>query len=495
PPLSRTLLPSIAVEETAARSGGTLVARSTVTAPRRRAVAEEQGLLERLFHLREAGTDVTTEIRAGVTTFMVMAYIIFVNPAILSFAGIKDLEPLGLPFGPVSAATALLAGLLTLGMGLYANYPFALAAGLGLNAVAAFQLHVGMKLDWPAVMGVFVWEGIVITVLVLTGLREAVANAIPLALKQATGVGIGLFILFIGLNLAGFIRQGPSPADPVALAPLATLPVLVAVAGLVLTAVLYARGVHGALLIGIVCATVLATIVNYASGLTAFTTPGVAVLPAQVLALPDFSLIGRFDVAAPWQVLGAGAALAIFSIMLSDFFDTLGTVTGIGARAGWLDSSGRLPRLKRVLLVDSLGALLGGVFSCSSNTTYIESAAGVAEGGRTGLASVVTGLLFLLCVFISPIAGIVPKEATASALILVGFLMFLVAREIHWDDFEQSFPALLTMVVMPFTYSITNGVGIGFLAYVLIKLLRGKVAEVHPLLGVVALAFAVYFIW
>ncbi len=471
------------------------MARSTVTAPRRRAVAEEQGLLERLFHLREAGTDVATEIRAGVTTFMVMAYIIFVNPAILSFSGIKDLEPLGLPFAQVSAVTALLAGLLTIGMGLYANYPFALAAGLGLNAVAAFQLHVGMKLDWPSVMGVFVWEGLIITILVLTGLREAVANAIPMALKRATGVGIGLFILFIGLNLAGFIKQGPSASDPVALASLATWPVLVAVVAIILTAVLHARGVKGSLLIGILAATALATVINYATGLTAFTTPGVARLPSQALALPDLSLIGRFDLVGPWTVLGLGAALAIFSIMLSDFFDTLGTVTGIAAEAGWLDSQGRLPRLNRVLLVDSLGALFGGVFSSSSNTTYIESAAGVAEGGKTGLTSVVTGLLFLAAVFISPWAGIIPKEATAAALIVVGFLMFQVAREIPWDDFEQAFPSLLTMVVMPFTYSITNGVGIGFLAYTLIKVCRGKWREVHPLLAVVSLAFAAYFIW
>ena len=483
--------PSCALE------GGHTLAGKTISAPGRPALMEEDSFLERLFHLRAAGTNVGTEIRAGVTTFMVMAYIIFVNPAILGFAGIKDLEPLGLPFPQVSAVTALLAGLLTIGMGLYSNYPFALAAGLGLNAVAAFQLHVGLKLEWPAVMGVFVWEGLIITILVLTGLREAVSNAIPMALKRATGVGIGLFILFIGLNLAGFIKRGPSDADPVALANLATWPFLVAAVGIVLTALLYASGVKGSLLIGIVVSTALAIVVNAISGFTAFTTPGVAVLPSpsQWLALPNFSLIGKFDLLGSWQVIGPlGAALAIFSIMLSDFFDTLGTVTGIGAKAGWLDQRGRLPRLNRVLLVDSLGALFGGVFSSSSNTTYIESAAGVSEGGKTGLTSVVTGLLFLAAVFISPWAGIIPKEATAAALIVVGYLMFLVAQEIPWEDFDQGFPALLTIVAMPFTYSITNGVGLGFISYSLIKILRGKVADVNPLLVITSIAFAIYFL-
>jgi AGZA family xanthine/uracil permease-like MFS transporter len=458
-------------------------------------VSSESGsFVERWFKVHERGSTVGTEVRAGITTFMVMSYIIFVNPAILGFSGVKDLEGQGLPFPAVSAATALLAGLLTIGMGLFTNYPFAMAAGLGLNAVAAFQLHVQDKLPWPAVMGIFFWEGLVITILVLTGLRELIIDAIPMSLKRATGVGIGLFILFIGLNQAGFIAPGPSSSEPVTLANLRTWPLLVAVVGLVLTAVLHARGMRGALLIGILATTVLATIVNYATGLTAFTTPGAAQLPASVAATPDLSLIGQFDPISEWALLGAiGAVLAIFSIMLSDFFDTMGTVLGIGAEAGWLDKDGRLPGLKRVLLVDSLGAMFGGIFSTSSNTTFIESAAGVAEGGRTGLTSVVTGLLFLAAVFISPWAGIVPKEATAPALIIVGYLMFLVAREIPWDDFEQALPALLTMTIMPFTYSITNGVGIGFIAFVLIKALRGKAGQVHPLLWVVSLLFAIYF--
>src|SRR6266542_5303724 len=292
-----------------------------------RADGQSESLVERLFKVRARGSTVGTEVRAGITTFMVMSYIIFVNPSILGFSGIKDLESQGLPFPAVSAATALLAGLLTIGMGLFANYPFAMAAGLGLNAVAAFQLHVQMKLPWEAVMGVFFWEGLVITILVLTGLRELIIDAIPMSLKRATGVGIGLFILFIGLNLAGFIKPGPSSADPVALADLRTWPVAVAVIGLILTAVLHAAGTRGALLIGILATTVIAVVVNYATGLTAFTTPGVAQLPSSIALLPDLSLIGRVDPLGSWALLGAvGAILAIFSIMLSDFFDTMGTV-------------------------------------------------------------------------------------------------------------------------------------------------------------------------
>lgn len=448
-----------------------------------------------LVALTTRGADIATEIRAGVTTFLVMAYIIFVNPIILGFIGIPELEPMGLPFSQVSAATALLACLLTVAMGLYTNYPLALAAGLGLNAVAAFTLRAQMGLDWPSVMGVFFWEGLIIAILVLTGLREAVAAAIPMDLKRGIGVGIGLFILFIGLNLAGFITRGPNDADPVRLANLTTWPFLVAVAGLALAFWLHARGTKGTLLISIIAATILATVINYATGKTAFTTPGVAVLPTQLISLPDLSLIGQVNIFGAWRLLGLGAALAIFSIMLSDFFDTLGTVTGIGARYGWIDENGQLPRLNRVLLVDSLGAMFGGVFSTSSNTTYIESASGVSEGGKTGLTSVVTGALFLLAMFLTPLVGMVPKEATAPALVLVGYLMYRVAEEINWSDFETSGPALLTMVLMPFTYSITNGVGWGFLTYAAIKLLRGKANQVHPLMWVVCIAFAIYFAW
>lgn len=449
-------------------------------------------MIETIFKLRENRTTVGTEVLAGLTTFMVMAYIIFVNPAILSFAGIKGLEGQGPPFAPTLAATCLVAGAMTALMGLVANYPFAIASGMGLNAVVAFQLIAGMKLPWEAAMGVIFLEGVAITILVLTGFREAIMRAIPMSQKRAIGVGIGLFILFIGMNSAGFVKQGQGV--PVTLGDLTTTRVVVALVGLLITLWLLARKVRGALLLGILLTTLLAIVVNAASGWTAWTTPGIAVIPERLFALPDFSTFGKglnFEVFLRLGFLAA--VLTIFSIMLSDFFDTMGTVIGIGGEAGWLDREGRLPRLNRVLLVDSLGAVFGGAASASSATTYIESAAGVSEGGRTGLASCVTALCFFLALFVAPLAGVVPPEATAAALIVVGYLMCAVVREIPFGDLEEGFPALLTLVVMPFTYSITNGIGAGFVSYCFIKLVRGKAGEVHPMMYLAALAFVVYF--
>jgi AGZA family xanthine/uracil permease-like MFS transporter len=449
-------------------------------------------MLEGYFRLREHGTTVGTEVLAGLTTFMVMAYIIFVNPAILSFAGIPALQAQGVPFAPTLAATCLVAALATAAMGLVTNYPLAVASGMGLNAVVAFQLIAAQKLPWPAAMGVIFLEGIVITLLVLVGLREAILNAIPLALKRAISVGIGLFILFIGLVNGGLVR--PGQGVPVTLGALTSPKVLVAVVGLLLTLLFLARGVRAALLLGILGTTVLAVLVNALHGGGVWTTPGVAVMPASAVAWPDFSTLGagiNLEVFARLGVLAA--CLAIFSIMLSDFFDTVGTVIGIGAEARWLDREGRLPRMNRVLLVDSLAAALGGAASASSATSYIESAAGVAAGGRTGLTSVIVALCFALALFVAPLAGVVPPEATAPALIVVGFLMCALVREIPFGDLEVGFPALLTMTFMPFSYSITNGIGAGFVSYVVIKLARGRAAAVHPLLYAAAAAFVVYF--
>jgi AGZA family xanthine/uracil permease-like MFS transporter len=449
-------------------------------------------MLESYFRLREHGTTVGTEVLAGLTTFMVMAYIIFVNPAILSFAGVPALQPQGAPFAPTLAATCLVAAVATTLMGLVTNYPLAVASGMGLNAVVAFQLIAAQKLPWPAAMGVIFLEGVVITLLVLVGVREAVLNAIPLALKRAISVGIGLFILFIGLVNGGIVR--PGQGIPVTLGTLTSPKVLVAVAGLLLTLLFLARGVRAALLLGILGTTVLAIVVNALHGGSVWTLPGVAVLPASVVAWPDFSTLGagvNFEVF--WRLGVLAACLAIFSIMLSDFFDTVGTVVGIGAEARWLDREGRLPRMNRVLLVDSLAAALGGAASASSATTYIESAAGVAAGGRTGLTSVVVAVCFGLALFVAPLAGVVPPEATAPALIVVGFLMCALVREIPFGDLEEGFPALLTMTLMPFSYSITNGIGAGFVSYVVIKLVRGRGAAVHPLLYAASAAFVVYF--
>jgi adenine/guanine/hypoxanthine permease len=449
-------------------------------------------MLEGYFRLKARGTTVGAEVLAGLTTFMVMAYIIFVNPAILSFAGIPPLQAQGVPFAPTLAATCLVAALATAAMGLVTNYPLAVASGMGLNAVVAFQLIAAQKLPWPAAMGVIFLEGVAITVLVLVGVREAVLNAIPLTLKRAISVGIGLFILFIGLVNSGLVR--PGQGIPVTLGAVTSPKVLVAVAGLLLTLLFLARGVRAALLLGILGTTVLAILVNALHEGSVWTTPGVAVVPTALMAWPDFSTLGAGVNVEVFARLGVLAAcLAIFSIMLSDFFDTVGTVVGIGAEAGWLDRDGRLARMNRVLLVDSLAAAVGGAASASSATTYIESAAGVAAGGRTGLTSVVVALCFGLALFVAPLAGVVPPEATAPALIVVGYLMCAIVREIPFTDLEEGFPALLTLTLMPFSYSITNGIGAGFISYVIIKLVRGRARAVHPLLYAAALAFVLYF--
>jgi AGZA family xanthine/uracil permease-like MFS transporter len=450
-------------------------------------------VLERWFELSRRGATVGGEIRGGLTTFMVMAYIIFVNPAILSFAGIPPLEGQGPSFAATQAATCLVAGAMTIAMGLATNYPLAIASGMGINAVVAFQLVAALKLPWTAAMGVVVLEGLVITVLVLTGFREAIMHAIPVALKRAIGVGIGLFILFIGLGAAGIVKPGP-PGVPVTLGDLTAAPVAVALVGLLLTLWLTARQFTGALLVGILASTALAIAVNASTGGGAFPLPGQAVWPAALMARPDFSSLGAgFDFSVFARLGLITALVTIFALMLSDFFDTMGTVIGIGGEAGWLTPAGRLPRLNRVLLVDSLGAVAGGAAGASSATTYIESAAGVAAGARTGLASVVTGAGFLLALFFAPLAGVVPAQATAPALIVVGYLMSRVVREIPFGDFEEGFPALLTLTMMAFTYSITNGIGAGFVSYCFIKLVRGRGREVAPMMYAAALAFVIYF--
>ena len=450
-------------------------------------------MLERCFGLARAGATVGGEIRGGLTTFMVMAYIIFVNPAILGFAGIPALQGQGPPFAATQASTCLVAGVMTIAMGLVANYPLALASGMGLNAAVAYQLVAGMKLPWQAAMGVVLLEGLVITVLVVTGLREAIMKAIPASLKQAIGVGIGLFILFIGLNASGIIKPGP-PGVPVTLGVLTSAPVAVALFGLLLVLWFQSRGMTAGLLLGIFATTILAMIVNAWTGGRAFPLPGQAVIPKTLTAWPDFSSLGSgVDLSVFARVGVITAVVTIFSIMLSDFFDTMGTVIGVGAEGGWLTPEGDLPRLNRVLLVDSLAAAAGGAAGASSATTFVESSAGVAAGARTGLASVVTGVCFLLALFFAPMAGIVPAQATAPALILVGFLMTSLVRQIPFGDLEEGFPALLTVALMPFTYSITDGIGAGFVSYCVIKLLRGKGAEVHGMMYGTAVAFVIYF--
>jgi AGZA family xanthine/uracil permease-like MFS transporter len=436
---------------------------------------EGSATVEGLFRLRERGTTVGTEIKAGVTTFMVMVYIVAVNPAILSAAGIDA--------SAAAAATALVAGVMTILMGVIANVPIAIAAGLGINGIVAFGLVLGLGLTPAGAMGVIVMEGLVVTLLVVVGLREAVMNAVPLSLKRAIAVGIGLFILFIGFVDGSLIRQpvgdGPVPVEFVfPNSPQAALTLI----GLAIVIILYVRKVPAALLISIVLTSIIGFFL------------GVSQAPDEFSAVPDFSTLGAFDLTNVFDHLGLVAAvLTIFTIMLADFFDTMGTATAITEQAGLTTEDGQVPGVGRVLLVDSVAAVAGGAAGISSNTSYIESAAGVAEGGRTGLTSVVVGVLFLLMIFLSPLVDFVPLQATAPVLIVVGYLMATLIRDIDFTDAEEGLPALFGVVLMPLTFSITVGIGAAFIAYVVVKTVVGKIADVHPLMWVVAAAFVVYF--
>ncbi len=448
-------------------------------------------LLERAFQLRARGTTVRREILAGATTFVTMAYILFVNPQILS--AVADRSGHVPAQAALLTSTALVAAVMTLAMGLLANLPLALAAGMGLNSVLAFQLVAGRHLTWPEAMGVIVAEGLLITVLVITGLRQMVVRAVPASLKRAIGIGIGLLLAFIGVVNAGFVSRNTSGPVPVRLGDgaLHGFPPVLFAATLLLIAWLVAIRVRGALLIGMAASTVAAMVARQL-GVGGF-PPGVAELPARAVALPDFGQLGRFSFGFVPLLGGLSSALVVFSLMLSDFFDTVGTVVAVGQEAGYLDREGTFPRPGTVLLIDSLAAAAGGAAGASSATTYIESAAGAAAGGRTGLTSVVTGLLFALSLFIAPLAGVVPPQATGAVLVLVGFLMMRDIGALPWDDATEAIPAFLTLGVMPFTYSITDGIGAGFISYCVLKLLRGRSAELHPLLVVTAIAFLVYF--
>ena len=431
---------------------------------------------------------------AGATTFMTMAYVVFVNPAILG--KVTDVAGTQLPFPALLTSTALVAAAATLAMGLLANLPLALAAGMGLNSVVAFQLVAAMKLTWPQAMGVIVAEGLVISALVATGLRQAVVRAVPLSMKRAIGIGIGLFLAFIGLVDAGIVSRNAADPVPVALGTgghLRGFPVVLFVLTLLFTGLLVLRKVKGALLVGILSSTVLAVVAKVAFGDAAGFKPWEVALPSSPVALPDFSQLGRFDFGFVRVLGGAAAALTVFSLMLSDFFDTVGTVVAVGQEAKYVDAEGNYPRPGTVLMIDSLAAVAGGAAGASSATTYVESAAGAAAGGRTGLASVVTALLFAACVFISPLAAVVPPQATGAVLVLVGFFMMRDVGSLPWDDATEAIPAFLVLTVMPFTYSITNGIGAGFVSYAVLKVLAGRGREVRPLMFGAAAAFLVYF--
>jgi adenine/guanine/hypoxanthine permease len=469
--------------------------------------------LDRFFRITERGSTVAREFRGGLVTFFTMAYIIVLNPLIIGLAPDEDGQFLGGGDAPdlamVAAATALVAGVLTIAMGLVANFPLALATGLGLNAFVAYS--IASKMTWADAMGLVVLEGLIILVLVLTGFRKAVFHAIPTALKTAISVGIGLFIAFIGLVDAGIVRRNPDSANtpvPVGFGvggELQGWPTLVFVLGLLAMIIMVVKRVKGAILLGIVGATILAIIVEAIAELGPSVTAdgevhphawglNVPEIPDKVADTPDFGLLGEFSLLGSWDRVGVIATvLFIFTLMLADFFDTMGTMTAIGAEAGLLDEDGTPVNAQRILIVDSVAAAAGGAAGVSSNTSYIESAAGVGEGARTGLASVVTGVLFLLATFLAPLVSIIPYEAATPALVVVGFLMMMQVRTIDWDDIEIALPAFLTIILMPFAFSITVGIGAGFVSYVVIKAVRGKAAAIHPLMWVVSLLFVLYF--
>ena len=445
--------------------------------------------MDRFFRISERGSTVRTEVLAGVATFATMAYILVVNPSILG--SVADGTGLKLDHAELVTATALVAGLMTIAMGVFANVPMALAAGLGINAFVTYALVAGRGLEWSDAMGVIVIEGVIMLILVIAGLREAIMNAIPDALKRSIGAGIGLFIALIGLVNAGIVQHPEGGGTIVALNPdVATWNTGVFLVGLVAVGVLIARRVPAALLLGILIATVLGIVVNALSGGTP--VPG-AELPDSVAAAPDFGLLGdvSFNVV---DAIGLGAAIAVVvAVLMANFFDAMGTALAVGRRAELVDDEGRVPMLRRILLVESAGAVAGGAASASSNTIFVESTAGAAQGGRTGLANVTTGVLFLLCMFVAPLAAVIPSAATGPVLVVVGALMLSQIAAIDWDDIGVALPAFATVALMPFTYSIANGVGAGVVLYVLIAVLRGRWRDVHPLLAVVAAVFVWYF--
>ncbi len=471
-------------------------------------------MLDTYFKISERGSTVSREIRGGFVTFFTMAYIVALNPLILGFAKDGDGKFLGGGDAPnlaaVAAMTALIAGLLTMLMGVVGNFPLALATGLGLNTFVA--VAVASQMTWADAMGLVVLEGLIITVLVLTGFRTAVFKAVPQQLKIAISVGIGLFIALIGLVDAGFVRVTKGGPVPVTLGDggqLVGWPVLIFIFGLFLMIALLVKKVKGAILIGIITGTVVAIVVEAANkigpGFNGATNPPtinpkgwgltIPTFPSSIVDTPDLSLFGQFNLFGAFgRVSAIVAILFVFTLLLTDFFDTVGTVTAIGYEAGLVDSNGDVPNNDRILLVDSLAAVAGGAGGISSNTSYIESAAGVGEGARTGLASVVTGALFLLTTFLAPLVSIIPYEAAAPALIIVGFMMMTQIKKIDWDDYGIAIPAFLTIILMPFTYNIAVGIGAGFISHVAIRLLQGRRKDVSYLLLVVAILFMVYFL-
>ena len=426
-------------------------------------------MLERYFKLAAHGTNVRTEVMAGITTFLTMAYIIFVNPDILSAAG--------MPKESVFVATCLAAAIGSAIMGFYANYPIALAPGMGLNAYFAFAVVKGMGFTWQAALGAVFISGVLFVFVSLFRVREAIVNAIPRSLKFAISAGIGLFLAIIGLHSAGII--GAHPETLLTLGDLHKPNALLSVAGFILIVALEQRKVPGALIIGILSVTVASVLL----GLTPF--GGVIAPPPSIL--PTFM---QMDIAG---ALNKGLLVVVLTFFMVELFDASGTLIGVCHRAGLLDSDGKLPRLKRALLADSGAIVAGSILGTSSTTAYIESAAGTSVGGRTGLTAVVVAILFLAALVFAPLAGTVPACATAPALCYVAVLMIRGLSEIDWDDLTESAPAVVTAISMPFTFSIAHGIAFGFITYAAIKILAGRVRDLSPMVAVIAVLFVLKF--
>ncbi|MFF2272330.1 NCS2 family permease [Agromyces sp. NPDC058136] len=461
--------------------------------------AEPKNAFDRFFEITRRGSTVGREIRGGIVTFVTMAYIVILNPLILG--GTDDVAGNALDGAQIGAATGLTAGLMTILFGLFARLPFALAAGLGINSFLAVSV-VG-QVTWPEAMGLVVINGIIIVLLGATGARTAIFKAVPQALKAAITVGIGLFIAFIGFVDSGFVNRTPG-GPPVQLGDsgsITSVPTLVFLITLILIGILVARRVPGGILIGIVTGTIIAIIAQAILQLgPSFKDPGgwhmtIPELPTSLVTIPDFGLVGQFDLFGAFGRIGVlSATMLVFTLVFSNFFDAMGTMTGLAKNAGLAHKDGTFPRLRAAFIVEGAGAIAGGATSTSSNTVYVDSASGIGEGARTGLAAIVVGALFLLSMFLTPLTLVVPIEVGSAALVVVGAMMMAQVKEIKFTNFAVALPAFLTIVTMPLTYSIANGIGVGFISWVLVNALSGRSRKVHWLMWVVAAGFALYFV-
>lgn len=435
-------------------------------------VKAQTGFLEKTFKLNEHKTTVKTEILAGITTFMTMAYILAVNPGMLSDAGMD--------WGGVFTATALASAIATLIMAFYANYPFVLAPGMGLNAFFAYTVVISMGYSWQTALTAVFIEGIIFILMSFVNIREAIVNSLPMSLKNAVSAGIGLFIAFIGLANAGIVQQGAG--TPLALGSLTEPAALVAIIGLIITGVLLYKNVTGAILIGIVASTLI--------GIPFGVTP----LPERIFSMPPSLSQVAFKLEFS-QIFSLEMLAVVFAFLFVDVFDTIGTLVGVASKADMLDKDGKLPRVKPALFADAVGTTAGALLGTSTVTTYVESASGVAQGGRTGLTALTSGVLFLVALFLAPLFGIIPGAATAPALIIVGLFMITSVLKINFDDFTEAIPAFLTIIMMPLAYSIAEGICFGVISYALLKLLTGKGKEASPVVYILSILFIAKYIF